>query len=146
MKNKSTIITVIIIIFLGIFILVYFGIKGDTQKPLSEVISKQGLHWHSTLVISVKGEKLEIPANIGLGAVHNPIHTHVEDAPAGVIHMEFGGLVRKDDTKLGGFFKAWNKDIKSFGPNMKMTVNGIESTEFENYKMQDGDKIELRYD
>lgn len=150
MKNKSTIITIVIIIFFGIFTLIYFGgkdqVKNNDENKKSEIISRNGLHWHSTLLIYVKGQKLEIPANVGLGAVHNPIHTHTEDAPAGVIHMEFGELVRKSDTKLGGFFKVWNKDIRSFGPNMKMTVNGIDNTEYENYEMKDGDKIELRYD
>lgn len=150
MKNKSTIITIILIVLLGIFILVYFGGQDKAKKSEtnaeSEIISRNGLHWHSTLAIYVKGEKLDIPANIGIGAVHNPIHTHDEDAPQGVIHMEFGDLVRKSDTKLGGFFKAWNKDIISFGTNMKMTVNGVGNTEYENYLMKDGDKIELRYD
>ena len=34
----------------------------------------------------------------------------------------------------------------SFGTNVKMTVNGKENTEYENYAMQDKDKIELRYE
>lgn len=146
MKDKTTIIAVVSVLVLGIVIAIYFSSKGVTKEPLSEVISTNGLHWHSALAIYVKGEQIEIPANIGLGAVHNPIHTHVEDAPDGVIHLEFGGFVRKDNTKLGEFFKAWEKDITSFGSNMKMTVNGVENTEFENYFMQDGDKIELRYE
>ena len=34
----------------------------------------------------------------------------------------------------------------SFGANMKMTVNGKENTEYENYIMRDKDKIELRFE
>ena len=36
--------------------------------------------------------------------------------------------------------------MRSFGTNMRMTVNGIENTEYENYQMKDGDTIELRYE
>jgi topoisomerase-4 subunit A len=36
--------------------------------------------------------------------------------------------------------------IQSFGTNMKMTVNEEENTEYENYIMQDKDKIEIRYE
>ena len=60
--------------------------------------------------------------------------------------MEFQGLARKQDATLGQFFKNWDKDMQSFGTNMKMTVNGEENTEYENYVMGDKDKIELYYD
>jgi hypothetical protein len=36
--------------------------------------------------------------------------------------------------------------MKSFGSNMRMTVNGKDNFDFENYVMQDKDKIELFYD
>ena len=111
--------------------------------PKSDVISRNGFHWHPELTIYVKGEKQEIPENIGIGAVHQPIHTH-DDAP--LLHMEFQGLVRKQDTTLGQFFKNWGKDMRSFGTNMNMTVNGEENTEYENYIMHDKDNIELRYE
>ncbi len=108
-----------------------------------DVISRNGLHWHPTLTIYVKGEKLEIPQNIGLGAVHQPMHTH-DDLP--IIHLELSGLVRTEDVILGQFFKNWGKDIRSFGQNMRMTVNGVLNTEYENYMMNDGDAIELHYE
>ena len=109
----------------------------------SEVISANGLHWHPTLEIYVKGEKIEIPRGIGLGAVHLPMHTH-DDLP--LIHLEFGGVVRMEDVMLGEFFKNWGRDMRSFGTTMTMTVNGIENTEYENYPMRDGDVIKLRYE
>ena len=143
--------------------------------PESEIISKKGIHWHSELTIYMKGVKQEIPANIGIGAVHQPIHTH--DA-IGTIHLEFQGLVRKQDITLGQFFKNWGKDMQSFGsnmrpsdergsteasrsnmrpsdergsteasrPNVRMTVNGEENIEYENYVMHDKDIIELRFE
>src|SRR3989344_1525375 len=107
------------------------------------IISTNGLHWHPELEIYVNGEKQEVPQNIGLTGVHQPMHTH-DDLP--IIHLEFQGIVRKQDLVLGQFFKNWGKDMSSFGANMKMTVNGIENTELENYVMQDKDKIELRYE
>lgn len=109
-------------------------------------ISRNGLHWHTELSVYVRGEKQEIPPNLGIGAVHQPMHTHTEDAAQGVIHLEFQGLVKKSDVTLGKFLKIWGKDMNSFGTNVKMTVNGQENTELENYVMQDGDKIELRYE
>lgn len=111
--------------------------------PESDIISRTGFHWHPELTIYVKGIKQEIPANIGIGAVHQPIHTHDS---TGVIHLEIGGLVRKQDIILGQFFKNWGKDISSFGANMKMVVNGEENIEYENYVMGDRDKIELSFD
>lgn len=113
--------------------------------PESDIISRNGFHWHPELTIYVKGVRQEIPENIGIGAVHQPIHTH-DDSDQGVVHMEFQGLVRKQDTTLGQFFKNWGKDMRSFGTDMKMTVNGQENTEYENYIMQDKDKIELNYE
>ena len=120
-------------------------VASQPKSPEGEILSRNGFHWHPELAIYVKGEKQEIPANIGLGAVHQPIHTH-EDANQGIIHLEFQGLVRKSDITLGKFLQSWGKDINSFGTNVKMTVNGQENTELENYQMQDKDRIELRYE
>lgn len=118
-----------------------------TQPPIpeSDIVSRTGFHWHSQLAIYVRGEKQEIPANIGIGAVHQPIHTH-DDSGQGIVHMEFSAIARKQDVALGQFFKNWDKDMQSFGTNMKMTVNGEENTEYGNYAMRDKDKIELRYE
>src|SRR3989344_4523225 len=83
-----------------------------TQPPLpaEEIISKNGLHWHSQIAIFVKGERQEIPSGIGIGVVHNPIHTHDSN---GEIHLEFPSVVRKDDLRLGKFFEAWGKQFTS---------------------------------
>lgn len=113
--------------------------------PESDIVSRSGFHWHPELAIYVKGEKQEFPPNIGIGAVHQPIHTH-DDNNQGIVHMEFQGMARKQDVVLGQFFKNWGKDMRSFGTNMKMTVNGEENTEYENYIMRDKDKIELQFD
>jgi hypothetical protein len=119
-------------------------------------ISRSGIHWHPKLEIYVKGIKQEIPANIGIGVQYagapgyDPqmqmaaVHTH-DDMP--VIHIEImNGPVRKEDLALGQFLNIWGKDMRSFGSNLRMTVNGKENIEYENYQMRDGDKIELRYE
>ena len=120
--------------------------------PESEILSRRGLHWHAKLEIFVNGEKEQIPANIGLGITHNPIHTHEADD---VIHLEFSGIVRKQDMELGKFFDIWNKPFSEEqifayrnGPDgtVKMFVNGLPSMEFRRYAMKDGDKIEIRYE
>lgn len=118
-------------------------LSNSLQNSDPNVLARSGLHWHPLLEIYVKGEKVEIPQNIGLGATHLPVHTH-EDLP--IIHLEFGGMVRREDVMLGEFFKSWNRDMRSFGSTVRMTVNGKENTEYENYVMRDGDKIELRYE
>lgn len=110
------------------------------------IVSASGLHWHSTLAIIVRGERIEIPPGVGLGVAHQTMHTHDEDAARGVLHMEFPALVREGDLRLARFFSIWGKDMRSMGANMRMTVNGAASTEYENYKMKDGDVIELQYD
>lgn len=141
MKKMFILVTVVLVLLIGAT-----WWSKTLQKNDMSIISNEGIHWHSNLEVYVNGKKIEIPANIGLEGGHRPIHTHIEDAPQGVIHMEFEGLVRKSDTKLGQFFTNWNQDMGSFGQNMKMKVNGIDNQEFKNYEMMDGDKIELRYE
>lgn len=131
----------------------YIASRPQTSAiPPDEVISRSGLHWHPELSITVKGQKQEITANIGIGVIHNPIHTH---DVTGVIHLEFSGLVRKDDLKLGKFFEVWDKQFNSncifdfcsgADGQLKMLVNGEVNTGFENYQMKDKDKIEIIYE
>ena len=129
-----------------------FWIVTLPKVPQSEIISRNGVHWHSTLSILINGEKVDIPAGIGIGTVHSPTHTHETD---GTIHLEYGGVVREDDTRLGEFFKVWGEDFSSTGIMgningeggiLKMMVNGVENTEFENYRMRDGDNIEIIFE
>ena len=71
------------------------------------------------------------------------------------MHMEMEGLVIKDDTKLGNFFQIWGKDFSSkkildkeatVEGQIKMTVNGNDNRDFENYLMKDGDNIEVKFE
>ena len=146
--HRKKILTWAILIF--VLILIFTGLYFVTQSSQSKnennpIISRNGIHWHSELAIYVNGEKQALPANIGIGAIHQPVHTH-DDSDKGVVHLEFQGTVREKDATLGQFFKNWNKDMKSLGSSMRMTVNGKDNFDFENYVMQDKDKIELFYD
>lgn len=120
------------------------------------IIAQGGIHWHPQLAIYVKGTQVPIPPNVGLGPQYagtpgyDPqmrmaaMHTH-DDVP--LVHLEYmNGPIRKEDATLGAFFTMWGKDMRSFGSNMRMTVNGKENTDYENYVMRDGDVIELNYD
>lgn len=130
--------------------------KGeDTNVPEDQIVSRKGIHWHPRLTILIKGEKEEIPADFGLGAVHSPIHTHAADSKEGILHMEMSGFVTKDETKLSKWFQLWGKQFNSScifdkcngsDGTVKMIVNGQENKEFENYQMKDGDRIEIRYE
>lgn len=141
MKIFFIAIGVLVVLSLGAIFLLPKQDRISSNDP--NVVSAGAFHWHPELVIYVKGEKQEIPQGIGLAGAHKPIHTH-DDLP--VVHMEFSGAARTDQVTLGMFFKNWGKDFYSFGQNVTMTVNGKENTEFENYQMKDGDKIELRYE
>lgn len=138
--TKWIIFSVITLSIIGGFTLIV--IKAP-KVPESDIVARNGIHWHPELSIYIAGKKQVIPADIGLNPVEQPIHTH--DA-TGEIHLEFGGVVHTSDITLGQFFRVWGKDMRSFGTNMKMTVNGKVNTEYENYIMHDGDKIELKFD
>jgi len=135
---------------------VFFLSKSENPSiPESEIVERNGLHWHPKLTVTIKGRKQEIPANLGIGAVHQELHTHDQDAKDGVIHMEMKGVVAKDETKLKNFFGVWGKEFSSTQifdkkngeeGKVKMMVNGKENIDFENYQMRDGDKIEVRYE
>lgn len=140
MKLQTT--SVLIFVF-GFVIVTLLGWSYVSRVNNPDLVAMSGLHWHAHLSIIVAGKEVPIPANIGLGAAEMALHTH--DA-GGSIHMEFSGTVRKQDLTLGQFFRVWGKDMRSFGSNMRMTVNGKENVEYEQYEMRDGDTIELQYD
>lgn len=81
----------------------------------------------------------------------NGIHTHDD---TGEIHLEFSGVAKENGTYLSNFFGIWGKDFSSNcifdkcngeegTPTMK--VNGELNTEFENYAIKNGDKIEIAF-
>jgi len=141
-KRWSKWIAVIILILVAAGSLVWY-ITSRPPITEEEIVSRNGLHWHASLAIYAKGVQQNIPADIGIGAAHMPIHTHSAD---GVIHLEMSGLVKRGDLTLDKFFKNWGKDLKDFGGKTTMTVNGKDNAELGSYVMKDNDKIEIKYE
>lgn len=117
-----------------------FGSPQTTKERATDTVAQNGLHWHAKLKVTENGVPVVIPANMGLGTTHNPIHTH-DDEP-GLIHMEFGSKVTTADLELNRFFTVWGRPL---GQPTRMIVNGKDSTEYGSYMMRDGDRIELYY-
>ncbi len=149
LKRGIKIALIILVVGGGIGALGWY-IANQPKIPESEIISRKGIHWHPELSIYIKGQKQEIPNNTG---THSIMHTH---DTTGTLHIHPASkLVLKDDIKLGRFFALWGKkfsstcifdNCNSSEGKVKMTVNGQENIEFENYVMQDKDKIEIRFE
>ncbi len=143
--------------FLGVAAVAAVGFAGwkiilAPSRSEEDVISRSGIHWHADLTIIVNGERREVPAGIGIDGVHAAMHTHTVNDQ---IHMEMAGTVRRDDVRLGRFFEIWGERFSSTcildacnaeGKAVKLFVNGEPNGEFENYRMRDGDRIEIRYE
>lgn len=175
--NKTLIIggiATVLIIIGGTFWFFSQGSKGNSQMQKlassfqgedAEAISQEGVHWHPQLSIYIKGEKQEIPTDIGIGPSYSSnrfydpmmkmtdVHTHTSD---GVLHWEvMSGPVMKGHAKLKAFFDIWGKTFNSNqildakngeGSTVKMFVNGQPNSEFENYVVKDKNKIEIRFE
>ncbi len=124
------------------------------QGTDAEVVSEKPVHFHPNLQISINGEKQEIPANLGVTPTSmGEIHTHDS---TGELHYESSlAPVKKGHLKLARFFEVWGKSFnsnqildtkKAEGDKLVMLVNGSEVTDYENYIVKDGDKIEIRFD
>ncbi len=118
------------------------------------------VHWHPKLTIRIDGKEVNIPTGIGIsiGTVvdtrfstmrMSPTHTHETD---GTIHIENQNPAGKPETvTLGYLFYIWNKPFNSTcildhcTGKIRMTVNGKENKEFQNYVMHDKDDIVLEY-
>jgi len=132
-------------------VLIYFAVTAPRVGG-ADVVSDAGIHYHPILSITINDIPQTIENGVGLGAVHKPIHTH--DEGDGTLHLEFEGLVKKTDTKLGIFFDIWGKEwtATSFMGNpiddthtLVMKVDGVVSTEYRDLLMKDKQKIELIY-
>ena len=143
MKNIFNKIIIIAIIG-GVSVLGWY-IFTSPSIPTENIITRNGLHWHSKLSIYINGEQILIPTNIGvngpMGAGGDPmeLHTHTPD---GVIHAEFTGIVTKEHLKLKNFFKIWKKDFSrdsilgnkaENGKQIIFSVNGQPNDLFEEY-------------
>lgn len=141
--------------YLLIGVIALFGIaklsSGNTSGAVvAEGVPDEPVHWHPHLTIEINGENIVIPANVGLGSVHAPLHTH--DA-TGTLHIE-NDYPSFKTIRLGYFFEVWNKNFNSecifdYCTNetheMKVFVNGVENFEYGDYVMQELDEIKITY-
>lgn len=139
---------------------------NPAQTPVSsDIVSKDGIHWHPKVSIYIKGQKQEIPADIGIGKQYasskwydsmmsmTDFHTHDN---SGTLHWEvMDGPVTRDHVTLKAFFDVWGEPFSSTqildaknGPDgtVNMTVNGQPNTQFENYQVKDKDDIVIRFE
>lgn len=149
-KKYGIIALVIVILAAGFY--AYTNRVQDVKAANEDAGIPTGpIHWHPHLRIEINGEDIFIPTDIGITqTVHYPIHTH--DA-TGTIHMEIDAPT-SENIRLAYFFKVWGKTFNEScifeycnGENgtVKMLVNGKPNTEYGNYIMHDGDKIEIIY-
>ena len=129
-------------------------------------------HYHPDIWITVDGEFLQIPANTGIdqaGCREGMRWIHVHDVPnweqSGPdytrLHIE---TPTKMNAPIGAFFEIWERDggpsltdDRKFDINrngvsdweeyeISLVVNGEPNDRFEEYVMEDRDKIELFFD
>ncbi len=139
-------------------------IQNPAQENATNDLNCSEIHWHALLQIEISGEMQTIPANIGIangniidtnltGENASPIHTH---DTSGVLHIENICPEQKPETtKLGYFFTVWGEQFNKTcilnncnngGKTVQLNVNGISNSEFEQYKIKDGDEIEIIFD
>ncbi len=132
------------------------------EAPQVNVICNE-IHWHALLKIEVNGERQTIPTGIGInkgkvidtelsGGNTSPMHTHDD---RGIIHIE-NNCPEKNPrtTTLGYFFQVWEKQFNAtciFNhcnnevKTLQVNVNNENNFEFGEYKIRDGDEIEIFY-
>lgn len=108
------------------------------------------MHIHPELSITMDGQPVAIPANIGVDPTcMKAVHTHDE---TGKIHIEYP---EKRDFVLGDFFAIWGQSFskdqildKKVDDTHTITVlvDGQPNQDFENLILNDAQKIEIRYE
>ncbi|MGH9950989.1 MAG: hypothetical protein ACRD5J_05130 [Nitrososphaeraceae archaeon] len=130
---------------------VYFALQAQEQGIGAAIVS----HIHPKLNITVNGQPLLIPKDVGIHSSlykdHSldrygmsgmaPLHTHDD---TGTLHVESN--VNRNYT-LGQFIKVWGGLDEILGTadsnSIKMIVDGRPVTDFNNHILKDGEQISL---
>ncbi len=146
-------------LIIGVTVLVFVAIvAGSVQTnknftPAAQCVQHStslSMHIHPVLEVYLEGQKVPIPANIGIDpSCMKALHTHDD---TGTIHIEYP---QQHDFVLGDFFENWgmafskDKLIDKTADDthtITMTVDGQPSDEYENLVMKDAQKIVIRYE
>ncbi len=133
---------------------------GDLLKSAICIYALQGIvsdyHYHLWLNITINGERVEIPANIGFeynddGSVLflHPVHTYDD---SGQVHVE---TIANATVTLGDFFAIWEQPFSSErvldytvdgSHTLRMTVDGTDSQAWESQELEPYLAIEIFYE
>ena len=131
--------------------------EGLEERRVAAGVSTMGdpadpdAHLHPKLTLFAKGERIQIPVNIGIdpaksGEEMASLHTHETD---GTIHME--GM---SEATLGQFFEIWGIPFSEseLGPyeadgdkSIRIWDEGRTSNAFDRLKLGDGQEIVVAY-
>ncbi len=143
-----------IILLVGFVYLVYNS-SGPAEPPFAV---GNPIHWHAKLDITICGKVRDDLLKLGQAthAGSPALHTHGDNT----IHIETNIIRKAEDIALGKFFNnvnlkfdkdklldKKNGDLCDGKPGqVKMSVNGKESTAFRDFVPTDGDEIKLSFE
>ncbi|MBI2084877.1 MAG: hypothetical protein HYT70_04700 [Candidatus Aenigmarchaeota archaeon] len=166
MKRNENIIVIFVVVLGSIGLLMgLYSLFSFSKITDNVVLPNKPIHWHPNLEIIIKGEKVAIPANIGIGSEYasSPFYDsmmdmtnmHTHDA-TGTLHWEvMMHAPTSQDMYLGNFFQVWGKTFNKNcifefcnGPegSVKMFVNNKLNNDFEKYVIRDGDEIVIIFE
>ena len=132
--------------------------SADELHPLAKTClnhSELVIHIHPSLTIEINGTVVVIPTSVGVDtaactANENMHVTHTHDS-SGKIHVE---LNEQADVPLAVFFDVWGQHFDSTGIlderiadgyELTMTVDGMDSDDFENHILADEQNIVISF-
>lgn len=154
MSNKHTkkfvIAGVLVALVIGISVVMTMPSSSTYKIPTTSSVPHDSMgmmHIHPHLSMTIDGNPVTIPANIGIDShlwnVHTldsygmtgmaPLHTHTADE---AIHVE---SYKDQDYTLGQFLDIWGIPLDNY--NIKVTVDGNPVSDYRNHAFQDGEKI-----
>lgn len=134
-----------------------FGPHHDGLEPRRErarvptMAEGGGEHFHASLEVHARGERIAVPANIGIDPARPPeemagLHTHDD---SGTIHNEAGA-----DATLGQFFAIWGVRFSrdelgpyraGHGRRVRLWVNDRPSLAYGDLELADGQRIVVAF-
>jgi hypothetical protein len=125
---------------------VIFGIQASEQGTVG---TRMVMHIHPLISVSVNGQPIIIPENVGIDNTlwkdhsldeygmqgMSPLHTHDS---SGTLHVE--STVNRDYT-LGEFANVWGGLDTGSGKILKVTINGQPISDWKNHILKDKEKV-----